>query len=719
MSAGRERLPVVLKGKHFAPWVNTEIIHHIYLYRYDPSASPPWEPIPFQVDKRRKVNVVHSMFASKEDFPTIDPGQIDDICVFSYFKSRYCDIWVDEQGEPPLGVRECPITYGMPFDSDLLGEEDEIVFMAADLGSDRDDCPYTWLEDDPENLGSLHNERMEIFVTDDANQDGTIDDSERFWIYAYLWTSTPPPDKVSNAAAPDYTADGESCDPCSGAETSSNQFNEDCGVVKTPLTSMGEGLELHMKSNWVVDDFQIVESTTNDDILEIFGYKTGPEDTFHWDCLNYPRPLGVKVAQTGQVRFIRGVQGAASGYATRKYDKVYNTVYEREVELRVHEISDLQLKQGHNQAVKDDPNATVWVERTMTEENTFYDPIDAMPPSKPDPNADDWTQMMDSGRGGTTSILYEDPSRGPLDAQSRTYYYMDIASAPFGEFGRKIDEVSCMQDGTYFGVPLNDGGCGEGGLDPESPELLFKRLQQVVIPMAAANETLPANVRADDWEYAVLNPLDFGSSGRQQNGSTCDSAPPLCTPSLTASPDGEGAVDLSANIGPGSGCDGVADGFGITRQIASGLEVIIGHTGSGGAALDLMTVWGQPHTYRVFAISSDGRISPKSSPVTVTPADTEAPPPPFVTGVEPIDSGAIAGLEPCSAGDGFIMNMYVSETSGGPYSQANNQPIYVTGPKEYTISGLQNGLTYYVVMTLVDHAGNESDFSAEVSAEVP
>jgi hypothetical protein len=33
----------------------------------------------------------------------------------------------------------------------------------------------------------------------------------------------------------------------------------------------------------------------------------------------------------------------------------------------------------------------------------------------------------------------------------------------------------------------------------------------------------------------------------------------------------------------------------------------------------------------------------------------------------------------------------------------------------YTVSGLQNSATYYVVAKLIDHAGNMSPYSAEVS----
>ncbi len=61
-------------------------------------------------------------------------------------------------------------------------------------------------------------------------------------------------------------------------------------------------------------------------------------------------------------------------------------------------------------------------------------------------------------------------------------------------------------------------------------------------------------------------------------------------------------------------------------------------------------------------------------------------------------------------------NVYSSTKSGGPYSKVTSGPVPSTG---YTDSTVQQGLTYYYVVTSVDSQNLESGYSAQVSATIP
>jgi hypothetical protein len=61
-------------------------------------------------------------------------------------------------------------------------------------------------------------------------------------------------------------------------------------------------------------------------------------------------------------------------------------------------------------------------------------------------------------------------------------------------------------------------------------------------------------------------------------------------------------------------------------------------------------------------------------------------------------------------------NIYRGTTNGGPYVMIN--AILVT-PLIYTDSSVDNSTTYYYVTTAVDPAGVESEYSNQVSANIP
>lgn len=55
----------------------------------------------------------------------------------------------------------------------------------------------------------------------------------------------------------------------------------------------------------------------------------------------------------------------------------------------------------------------------------------------------------------------------------------------------------------------------------------------------------------------------------------------------------------------------------------------------------------------------------------------------------------------------------------GTSSRDYNTTLWVGNQTSYQVSGLQGGQRYYFAVTAIDHSGNESNFSREVSAIIP
>jgi hypothetical protein len=58
-------------------------------------------------------------------------------------------------------------------------------------------------------------------------------------------------------------------------------------------------------------------------------------------------------------------------------------------------------------------------------------------------------------------------------------------------------------------------------------------------------------------------------------------------------------------------------------------------------------------------------------------------------------------------------------TASRSYIQPRGGGIDAGGATAFTVSGLQPGRTYYFAVTAYDGAGNESEFSSEVSKAIP
>jgi Abnormal spindle-like microcephaly-assoc'd, ASPM-SPD-2-Hydin/Immunoglobulin I-set domain/HYDIN/CFA65/VesB-like, Ig-like domain len=85
------------------------------------------------------------------------------------------------------------------------------------------------------------------------------------------------------------------------------------------------------------------------------------------------------------------------------------------------------------------------------------------------------------------------------------------------------------------------------------------------------------------------------------------------------------------------------------------------------------------------------------------------------SGVQPAShSVSLSWTRSTSTVNGYLV--YISQVSGGPYTKLTNAVLSVPS---YTDSSVQNGQTYYYVVTAVDANGAESSYSNQASAVIP
>lgn len=111
--------------------------------------------------------------------------------------------------------------------------------------------------------------------------------------------------------------------------------------------------------------------------------------------------------------------------------------------------------------------------------------------------------------------------------------------------------------------------------------------------------------------------------------------------------------------------------------------------------------------------------SPAPAPIPApvpTPAPTPSPTPAPAPTPAP-SSSAVLSWSVSTEPDVRGYRVYYG-TSTRTYFQARGSGIDTGGATTFTVSNLQAGRTYYFAVTAYDGAGNESDFSAEVSKAI-
>ncbi|MBN1422274.1 MAG: alkaline phosphatase [Planctomycetes bacterium] len=213
--------------------------------------------------------------------------------------------------------------------------------------------------------------------------------------------------------------------------------------------------------------------------------------------------------------------------------------------------------------------------------------------------------------------------------------------------------------------------------------------------------------------YYVVTAVDTeeAESGYSDEASATptDMTPPAVPTELAATA-GDGQVSLEW-------ADGGVDvaGYNVYRSTTPGGDYTqIGEPVTANAYTDSPVTSGTTYYYVVTAFDSHGNESGYSAEVSATPYDTV--PPAAPTGLEATAGDGQVSLEWADNGEGDLVagyNVYRSTTSGSGYAQINGSLVTES---DYTDDTVENGTTYYYVVTAVDAGDLESGYSAEVSA---
>ncbi len=284
--------------------------------------------------------------------------------------------------------------------------------------------------------------------------------------------------------------------------------------------------------------------------------------------------------------------------------------------------------------------------------------------------------------------------------------YRDLsAQSDYGEHGRRWDGIGVTADGTDEdgdGVPDNDG-CAIG---PESPLLRFARYEQVMIPQPLRSDAgvPPGSPQPQPPDFDDNEALPVTVATIYYQGPVpLPPPPPPCVTSVSAQNSGTGSVNL--NVTP---CAGGAAGYRIYRANGSGSLALLKDIRSTLAYTDYTARHGQSYRYAVTSYNTDNDESTYSAEVLITAQDTT--PPGVPTGLTGTagDRQVTFSWNGSSASDIYGYNVYLATIPGGPYQKLNSSPEPATLGRSRTLTGLQNGVTYYITVSAVDIAGNES-----------
>ena len=207
----------------------------------------------------------------------------------------------------------------------------------------------------------------------------------------------------------------------------------------------------------------------------------------------------------------------------------------------------------------------------------------------------------------------------------------------------------------------------------------------VVIMNSAGSATSNAAVLTVNAAASVLNSsatsLAFGSV----NVSSSDAQ------SVTLTNAGSSSVTIS-NVqlaGAGFGASGVPSGLILSSGHSTVLSATFDPAASGSATGSITITSNAANSPMVIALSGTG-VTPTTYSVSLNwTASTSS-----VTGY----------------------NVYSSTESGGPYTKLTPAPVAATN---FSDSGVQEGTTYYFVVTAVNSENQESAYSAQTSATIP
>lgn len=711
----RKREPVVLSaGDWFDAWIQQGIAaNDLELWSYvdhdgDPQTTPIWRIAPHQVDE-----------------------MVEGTLPFLGLENVIASLGEPECGSgsaplPPNRIGPCERTYEFRGDSDpdgSLSDNDEVVFLAGSAGlctAPITSWPQTTL--DPSRRFRLH-------VRDNPGGNG-----EAGCVYAFVRQIGSKPAFLDQVDY-DVTGDGVPAAPPSGPgcipETAS------CGAIISGSPDVdGDGTvdsdiptyRWDFHGNWTVDGWRIGETTTaaSEDLVDLMKIRsTSPrEHERTWDRtyeLVADRNAGCAVFRgyiDGPIRVVRQIQGSASGVLTTKFEFAYPGEVHQRFYLRVHELPGPlyfanDLHKANVSSISSMPECTGTDQcAEIHHSGGLLDKVGGtIVMSELDTTEGGWYHMR-SDIGSFFSRLSKNRS---LSTYARRY-----DDRPDSEWGGAVPAEWDAETGDFgayrylwegFGDTQNFFAC----IEPEDEVSLVTPIVERTLVMLDGGmgdsaDGVNEETRRSRGVLGICVEEELPSSPP-----TPDPGNP-CLPSLSVLYDNNSnAQDIGSTI-VGPPCSDVVSwnlyeslGAGLYRRVAS-LPV-----GDRFLASDLKL--SEQRVYVGSTVDSGCDESGFSSPLVVNQSDTVAPSAPTNVGVQVVGGTATASWDPPAGWDLTGFKVMVGDQPGGPYAQVH-QGVLNKYARTLSFQTLP-GSTYYLVMTAIDHASNESSHSTEVPFSVP
>ncbi len=207
----------------------------------------------------------------------------------------------------------------------------------------------------------------------------------------------------------------------------------------------------------------------------------------------------------------------------------------------------------------------------------------------------------------------------------------------------------------------------------------------VVVSNSAGSATSSAAALTVNAAASILNSSAPGLAFGSVNVSSAN------TQSVTLTNAGTSSVTISSVLvaGAGFGASGVSTGVILSGGQSAALSATFDPAASGSAAGSITIASNAANSPMVIALSGTG-VAPTAYSVSLSWTAS---------------TSSVAGY-----------NVYSSTVPGGPYSKLTSAPVPST---DYTDSSVQQGNTYYYVVTAVNSQNQESGYSGQTSAVIP
>lgn len=683
--------PVVIPGSE-APGLLGTPNDRIHLYRWNGAA---FSPLPFQIDEIGLVDLL-GYLGLPQHCPVSGFDSSAAVCENNYL--------FDDQGNAAGNH-----TF------DVL---DELVFMARDAGLR---APVSaWIN------GNVADTRYEITIRNQHLSGGLLEDTAVAWVYAFVWQESHDPESSRNYVQwESQLEDPDRDEDCATGDFITLRGQKSCGWARGNLDPQtGQAVHATLDAHWIGHNtlnrlkIRPVNGEVSLDLVDRvklrIGQQDGPrESEGAWDIAGCPRFHGIKKppADYSPIRIVRVAQGNLSGATTTRVDWYYGTHLRTRYRLRVHSGAG-PLFFYLDLLAATTPGALFT--KLFPPGGSSADVIngqgaDHSPAGQydsPGPTVWNWNQVNTSP-GSISTFIRE---TRPLIFTGSPVHYYDDSGAPTPQIPADVPEYEPERigmNGTIWnGVSLDmqDRSCNN--LLPDDPQKLWREVDFFVIPNDGGRN-------ATTYRSWLEWPLQSAVAAQQRPVGGLPNPCRYLSVLGFSDPQNGFSADLLAAASPIGDCDQALVGFLLFRAEGLGNFRFLGRFSPGAVFTDASVRHGTAYRYRVYALNNRGESGPPSSPVTIHIQDIQSPEPPSAVDVAALPQGAHLCWAGSTSRDVVGYDILASGASGGPYTKINSVMLPLVA-REWIVSGLEAGNTYYVVLQAVDWSGNRSENSLEV-----